>query len=60
MCVLSTRSIESTTNESSVWNGELSSVFGGDLEGKEIQNRGDIWIRIADSLCCTVESNTAL
>ena len=28
----------------------------GDLNGKEIQNRGDICIRIADSLCCIVET----
>jgi len=27
----------------------------GDLNGKEIQKRGDI--RVTDSLCCTVESN---
>ena len=32
----------------------------GDLNGKEIQKRGDICIRIADSLCYTVETNTAL
>ena len=29
----------------------------GDLSGKEIQKRGDICIHIADSLCCTVETN---
>ena len=28
-----------------------------DLNGKEIQKRGDICICIADSLCCTVETN---
>ena len=27
----------------------------GDLDGKEIQKRGDICIQIADSLCCTAE-----
>ena len=31
-----------------------------DLNGKEIQKRGDICIYIADSLCCTAESNTTL
>ena len=29
----------------------------GDRKGKEIQKRGDICIHIADSLCCTVETN---
>ena len=29
----------------------------GDLNGKEIQKRGDTCICIADSLCCTVENN---
>ena len=32
----------------------------GDLNGKKIQKRGDICICIADSLCCTAETNTAL
>ena len=32
----------------------------GDLDRKEIQKRGDISVYIADSLCCTVEANTAL
>ena len=31
-----------------------------DLNGKEIQERGDICIHIADSFCCTVETNTIL
>ena len=33
----------------------------GDLNGKEIQKRGDTGINIcmADSFCCTVETNTA-
>ena len=30
------------------------------LNGREIQKRGDICIRLADSLCWTVETNTAL
>ena len=29
----------------------------GDLNGKEIQKRGDICVHIADSLCSTVETN---
>ena len=36
---------------------ELYSVLFGDLNGKEIQKREDICIHIADSLCCTAESN---
>ena len=33
-------------------------VLCSDLNGKEIQKRGDICIGIADSLCCTVEINS--
>ena len=33
---------------------------GGDLNGEEIQKRGDTCIHIADSLCCTAETNTTL
>ena len=36
-----------------------NSVLCGGLNGKEIQNRGDICRRIADSLCCTAETNLA-
>ena len=32
---------------------ELYSVLCGDLDGKEIQKRGDTCIHIADLLCCT-------
>ena len=39
---------------------ELESVLCGDLNGKEIQKRGDICIHKADSLCCIVETNTTL
>ena len=35
-------------------------VLCGDLNGKEIQKRGDIYICIADSFGCTVETNTTL
>ena len=38
---------------------ELYSVLYGDLNGKEIQHRGDTCIHTADSLCCT-EINTTL
>ena len=33
-------------------------MHSGDLNGKEIQKRGDICV--ADSFCCTVETNTTL
>lgn len=39
---------------------ELYSVLCGDPNGKEIQKRGDLCIRTADSFCCTVETNTTL
>ena len=39
--------------------GTLFSAVG-DLNGKEIQKIGDICICIADSLCCTTETNTTL
>ena len=32
----------------------------GVLNGKEIQNRGDMCVCIADSLCYTVETDTAV
>ena len=35
-------------------------MLSGDLNGKEIQKRGNICIHIADSLCCTAETNTTL
>ena len=46
--------------EPTVQHRELYSVLCGDLNGKEIQKRGDIYIHIADSLCCTAETNTIL
>ena len=40
----------------------LYSVLCGDLNGKKIQEEGAISINIciADSLCCTTETNTVL
>ena len=37
---------------------ELDSVLCGDLNGEEIQKGGDVCM--ADSFCCTVETNTTL
>ena len=45
---------------------ELSSALGDALEGwdggggREAQKEGDICILIADSCCCTAETNTTL
>ena len=39
---------------------ELNSVLCGDLNGKEIQNRGDVCICVADPLYYTGEINTTL
>ena len=36
---------------------ELYLMLCGDINGKEIQKRGDICIHVADSLCCTAETN---
>ena len=41
-------------------NAGNSTQRSGDLDGKKIQERGDICIRVADSHCCTAEANTAL
>ena len=38
----------------------LRSGLRGDLNGKEIQNRMDVWVCIPDSPCWAVESNTTL
>lgn len=32
----------------------------GDLNGKEVQEGGDMCVCSADSFCCTVETNTTL
>ena len=37
-----------------------NSTFCGDLNGKEIQKRGDVCKHRADSLCCRGEANTTL
>ena len=37
-----------------------NSTLRGDLNGKEIQKRGDMGIHVADSFCCIVETNTTL
>ena len=42
-----------TTERASQRYRELYSVLCGDLDGKEIQKRGDTCIHIADLLCCT-------
>ena len=39
---------------------KLYSVVYGDLNGKEIEKRGDIFIHVANSLCYTVDTSTVL
>ena len=39
---------------------ELYSVLCGDVNGKEIQKKRGICKHIADSLCCTAETNATL
>ena len=49
--------IKQITNENLLHStGELYSALCGDLNRKEIQKRG----HMADSLCCTTETNTTL
>ena len=50
--------IKQITNEN--LHRELYSAFCGDLNGKEIQQRGDVCTRAADSLCWTEETNATL
>lgn len=35
-------------------------MHGSDLNRKEVQKGGDVGLRVADSLCCEVETNTTL
>ena len=52
--------------EAAVKHGELSSVLCDDPEGRdrdggrEVQEVGALCIHIADSCCCTAETNTTL
>ena len=46
--------------EPTLWYKELYSVLCGDLNGKEIQRRGDICVGVADSIRCTGETNTTM
>ena len=47
--------IKYRTNENLLYSTG-NSVLCGDLNGKEIQKRGDICIHITDSLCCTARN----
>ena len=52
---------QQTTNTNLLYSTkELYSILCGDLNGKEIQERGDISILRADSFSYTVNSNTTL
>ena len=39
---------------------DLYSGLRGDLDEKEIRKRGGMCKRVADSLCCTAETNATL
>ena len=43
-----------------LYSAGLHSGLCADLNGEEIQEGGDLCVRAADSLCCTVEINTTL
>ena len=43
-----------------VYPRELYSVLYDNLNGEEIQKRGDIYVYITDSLCYTIETNITL
>ena len=58
--VLLTLCIKQITSKNLLYSSGNYSVLCGDLDGKEIQRRRDICIHIADSLCCTVETNITL
>ena len=50
--------IKSITNENLLYSAGNSTLLSADLNGKEIQKRGNICTRSADSLCCPTETNT--
>ena len=50
----------SVTNENLLHGSGNYAELRGDLDGKEIQRRGHVSVRMADSLCCTVETNTTM
>ena len=50
--------IKQITNENRLYSTGKSSVFCGELNGKEIQKRRGICIHIADSLRCAAKTNT--
>ena len=51
--------IKYITNENMLYSRELYSVLCGDLNGKEIQKGGDMYICMAGSFCSTVETAAA-
>ena len=53
--------IDTMYKTDNLWDLLYSSGNCGDPNGKEIQKRGDICMyTLADSLCCTVETNITL
>ena len=45
---------------STMYSSFLLIMHCGDMNGKEVQKVGDTCICMADSFCCTVETNTTL
>ena len=60
MRALLTVPVKQTTAENAPDSREPCSVLCGDLSGKEIQKRGAVCVHIADSFCCTTETDTAV
>ena len=52
--------IKQITNENLLYGTRNSTQCCGDVNVNETQKRGEICIHMADSLCCTVETNTTL
>ena len=48
------------TNENLLYSTGDYPALPGDLNGKEIQNRGEICVHVAGSFCCMVETDTKL
>ena len=59
-CIESGVTEYNTHEENLLQHRERYSVLCGGLNGKEIRKRANICICVADSLCCTAETNTTV
>ena len=55
--VLLTLCLKQITSKNLLYSSSNYPVFCGDVNGKEIQKRADIYIHTDDSLFCTMETN---